>query len=99
MTAQHTTSAAAALAHAASPGHPLLEALVLRARQQAAAHGALKLGLVYPCDRLALQAAAAIAAAGIARPVLIGPAAAIAAAAAAAQVDASGFERVATPTS
>ena len=31
MTAQHTTSAAAALAHAASPGHPLLEALVLRA--------------------------------------------------------------------
>lgn len=97
MTAQHTTSAAAALAHAASPGHPLLEALVLRARQQAAAHGALKLGLVYPCDRLALQAAAAIAAAGIARPVLIGPAAAIAAAAAAAQVDASGFERVATP--
>ena len=95
--AADTTSAAAALAHAVSAGHPRLEALVTRARAHAAGHGAMALGIVYPCDALALQATAAIAAAGIARPVLIGPAAASTAAAVTAQVDASAFEVVATP--
>lgn len=90
------TDPAAALSHALSAGHPRLEALVARAREHAAAHGAAPLGIVYPCDVLALQAALAIAGAGIARPVLIGPKAAIAAAAAAAKVDASGFELVDT---
>ena len=90
------SNAAVALAHAVSAGHPRLEALVARARQHALAHGAPALGVVYPCDALALQAVAVIAAAGIARPVLIGPDAAMAAAAAAAGFDLGRFERVAT---
>ena len=52
------------------------------------------LGLVYPCDALALDAAQRMAHSGMARPVLIGPAALIAAAADAAQVDMRDFELI-----
>jgi phosphate acetyltransferase/phosphate butyryltransferase len=51
--------------------------------------------MVYPCDALALQAARDIAAAGIARPVLVGPADAIRRAADAAHIDIGAFELVA----
>ena len=75
--------------------HPRLGALIERARSKAA--GAPPwLGMVYPCDALALDAAAQIADAGIARPVLIGPREAIARAAGQAGVDVDRFELVAT---
>ena len=67
-----------------------------RAVAQGAAGGAPVIGLVYPCDALAIDAAARIAGAGIARPVLIGPRDAILRAAEAAQVDVSAFEIEAT---
>lgn len=75
--------------------HPRLDALVQRAREHASGT-ALAVGLVYPCDALALDAAAHIADAGIARPVLIGPPDAIARAADAAGVDTQRFELVPT---
>lgn len=59
--------------------HPRLAALVERARAQAAAQGAPRLAVVWPCDALARDAVQAIAAAGIATPVLLGPAARLAA--------------------
>ncbi|MEY4364288.1 MAG: hypothetical protein RLZZ24_1640, partial [Pseudomonadota bacterium] len=62
-------------APAAAPklsAHPLLDALIETARQQAADHPPA-LGLVYPCDTLAMEAAYYIAQAGFARPVLVGP--------------------------
>ena len=66
-----------------------------RARERAA--GTLPVvGLVYPCDALALQAAGAIVDAGIARPLLIGPPAVIVNAALAAGVSPHRFEIVAT---
>ena len=72
-------------------------------RARAVAHGAEGaeggapvIGLVYPCDALAMDAAARIAGAGIARPVLVGPRDAILRAADAAQVDVSAFEIEAT---
>ncbi len=52
------------------------------------------IGLVYPCDELALEAAARIDAAGIARPVLVGPVEKIRRAADAAGVDGRRFEIV-----
>ena len=52
--------------------------------------------MVYPCDAMALDAAARIADAGIARPVLIGPRKAIARVADEASVDLDRFELVAT---
>lgn len=55
------------------PDHPRLAALVARAAEQAAAIGLIRIGLVYPCDGLALQAAVQIADAAIAQVVLIGP--------------------------
>ncbi len=64
---------------AAVARHPRLEALVEKARRQGADRA---IGLVYPCDRLALEAACRMQADGIAKPVLIGPRAAIEAAAA-----------------
>ncbi|MGH8821532.1 MAG: bifunctional enoyl-CoA hydratase/phosphate acetyltransferase [Rhodoferax sp.] len=79
----------------AAAAHPRLFGLVRRAQQRAATH-APAVGLVYPCDALALSAAAQIAAAGIARPVLIGPAESIHRAADAAGVDISQFEVVDT---
>lgn len=76
--------------------HPRLAALVERARRRAGGAPAA-VGLVYPCDALALDAAACIADAGVARPVLIGPRDGIVRAAGAAQVDAARFEIVDTP--
>jgi len=52
------------------------------------------LAIVHPCDALALQAAHDIAKAGIARPVLVGPADEIRQAADQAAIDISTFELV-----
>ena len=76
-------------------GHPRLDKLVARAVARAAA-APLRLGLVYPCDASALQAAASIACERLARPLLIGPRQHIEAAAAEAGVDVAGFEIVST---
>jgi len=73
--------------------HPLLDALIATAGQQAAAHPPA-LGLVYPCDTLAMEAAYFIAQAGFARPVLVGPQALIQEAADEALVDWREFEIV-----
>lgn len=78
-----------------SPSHPRLNTLVTRARERAA-DALLSIGLVYPCDTLALDAAVHIVDAGIARPVLIGPADAIERAADAAGVDVRRFELIAS---
>lgn len=76
--------------------HARLGALVERARRQAGDRPA-PVGLVYPCDALALDAATRMRDAGIARPVLIGPREAIARAADGAGVEVSGFELIDTP--
>ena len=73
--------------------HPRLQALMARAKVQAG-RSPDALGLVYPCDALALDAARRIQDSGMARPVLIGPLALIAAAAEAAQVDVRDFELI-----
>jgi phosphate acetyltransferase/phosphate butyryltransferase len=75
--------------------HPRLAQLVVRARERAH-HAPASLGLVYPCDALAIEAADAIHKAGIARPLLIGPREQILRAAGAAQIDVRDFEIVAT---
>ena len=79
--------------------HPRLQALVDAARRKAAAAagGLPRIGLVYPCDALALQAARSIAAAGIAQPVLIGPRLRILQVADGIKLDGSRFEIVDTP--
>nr|WP_256364446.1 bifunctional enoyl-CoA hydratase/phosphate acetyltransferase [Rhizobacter sp. Root404] len=74
-----------------------MAALVAQAREHAAANGAPRIGIVYPGDALALQAAAAILDAGIATPVLIGPREVVARAAEAAGVDLQRFELIETP--
>lgn len=74
--------------------HPRLEALIAAARERSVRLPAI--GIVYPCDALALQAAAIIAGARVGRPVLIGPAALIARAAEAAGAGAHAFEVIAT---
>jgi phosphate acetyltransferase/phosphate butyryltransferase len=80
---------------AVSDSHPRLSALVARARERAA--GQLPtLALVYPGDVLALDAAARIQRAALARPVLIGPRELIICAAAEAGVDAGDFEIIDT---
>jgi phosphate acetyltransferase/phosphate butyryltransferase len=71
--------------------HPRLDALVATARERSGSAPPV-LGLVHPCDALALEAAARVAAAGIARPLLVGPKDMILAAADAAGVDARAFE-------
>ena len=76
--------------------HPRLAALVERARERAASHGAPRVGIVYPCDALALDAAARMFDAGIAAPVLIGPHNLIARAAEAAGIDLRRFELIET---
>lgn len=78
-----------------TPSHPRLDALVEQARSRAVA-ALPRIGVVYPCDALALDAAARIAAEGLGRPVLIGPHDAIARAADAGGVDVGQFECVAT---
>jgi phosphate acetyltransferase/phosphate butyryltransferase len=75
--------------------HPRLAALVERARASAGAQPP-RLGLVHPCDALALDAARRVAAAGIARPLLIGSSEAIRRAAGDAGIDISSFELVTT---
>ena len=77
--------------------HPRLTELVARARERAR-HGAPVLALVHPGDALAMQAAAAIRDAGIARPLLVGEHEEILRAAGQAEVDVGGFEIVATGT-
>jgi phosphate acetyltransferase/phosphate butyryltransferase len=77
------------------PGHPRLAQLVARAHAHAP-HGMAGLGLVYPCDAPALEAAVAIRSAGIARPLLIGPREQILRAAGVAEIDVGDFEIVAT---
>ena len=80
---------------AVSGSHPRLSGLVARARERAA--GQLPaLALVYPGDALALDAAAQIQHAALARPVLIGPRELIIRAAAQAGVDAGDFEIIDT---
>ena len=76
--------------------HPRLGALIEGARAKATAGAPPWLGMVYPCDALALDAAAQIADAGIARPVLIGPREAVARAAGEAGVDPDRFKLVTT---
>ena len=76
--------------------HPRLAALVERARERAASHGAPRVGIVYPGDALALDAAAGMFDAGIAAPVLIGPRSGIARAAEAAGIDLRRFELIET---
>jgi phosphate acetyltransferase/phosphate butyryltransferase len=78
--------------------HPRLAQLIERARRRSAREGAPALGVVYPCDRLALEAAVRIADAGIARPVLIGPAERIRRAGDAAGFDLQRFELVPSDT-
>jgi len=57
--------------------HARLAALIERARVRVAGAALPRVAMVWPCDALALEAAAAMAAAGIAQPVLVGPAARI----------------------
>jgi phosphate acetyltransferase/phosphate butyryltransferase len=83
----------------AAQAHPRLAALIESARARAAAPGAgdCVVGIVHPCDALALDAAQRIAASGFATPLLIGDAGAIVAAARDAGVDLAGFEIEAAP--
>jgi phosphate acetyltransferase len=78
--------------------HPRLQALIAQARQRATLR-APRIGLVYPCDALALDAACRIAAEGIGEPVLVGPREAIARAADEAGIDLSAFTLIDTPDS
>ena len=81
---------------ASADSHPRLAALLVRAR--ACSRGALPaLGLVHPCNALALAAAREVAMSGIARPVLIGPRQTILRAADDAGVDARAFEIIDVP--
>ncbi len=73
--------------------HARLDALVQRARTRALTAPS-RIGLVYPCDALALDAAHRIATEGLAEPVLIGPRAAIERAAGAANLATTDFEIV-----
>ena len=75
--------------------HPRLDLLVAQATARAGNTPAA-LAMVYPCDALAMDAAARIQDSGMARPVLIGPADLIAKAAEQAGVDVRLFEVVDT---
>lgn len=75
--------------------HPRLQALIARARAQAASRPP-RIGLVYPCDAPAIDAAQRIAAYGIGTPVLVGPRPALAAAAEQAGADLRSFECIDT---
>ncbi len=68
-----------------------------RARARSRATGLPRVGIVYPCDALALDAAAGMLDTGIATPVLIGPVGGILRAAEVANIDAGRFEIVDTP--
>ena len=75
--------------------HPRLGALIAQARARG---GSTAIGLVHPCDALALEAARRMAELGLARPVLIGEPGEIRRAAEAAQIAIDGFELVASDT-
>jgi phosphate acetyltransferase/phosphate butyryltransferase len=77
----------------ATPSHPRLDALVRRAQERAKT-ACPRIGLVYPCDAAALDAAARVAGAGLAQPVLIGPRDAMARAADVAGIEIADFEIV-----
>lgn len=79
-----------------APTHPRLAALVERARSICAAGRAPRIGIVYPCDAHALEAASSIRESGIGQPVLIGPRQLIERAADDGHVDVLGFEIVST---
>ncbi len=74
----------------AAAGHPRLQGLVDRAA--ALASGDRVVALVHPCDALALQAAVAMAALGLARPLLVGPREQILRCADAAGIDVAPYE-------
>lgn len=75
--------------------YPRLERLVAQARSRAAAGGDLvRIGIVFPCDALSLQAADQIRRSRIVQPVLIGPTNRIAALAAASGIDCADLECV-----
>lgn len=74
---------------------PLLDDLVRRARERAAA-APQRIALVYPCDGAAMNAAARILDEALAVPVLVGPREAVDSAARAAGLDVARFERVDT---
>jgi phosphate acetyltransferase len=76
--------------------HHRLAELIARAKVNSAEGDMPLVGLVYPCDAIALDAAARIAGEGIARPILIGPRDPILRAAEEAQVNAAEFEIVYT---
>ena len=76
--------------------HSRLAALVTRARGAGPRTGEARIGLVYPCDAPALDAAGRMLDENIARPVLIGPRAAMTRAADDAGVDLGRFEIVAS---
>jgi len=80
---------------ASTVAHPRLNALVKRARERSQ-QPVPAVGVVYPCDALALETASRIARLGIARPVLIGPLGLIERASDAAAVDVRDFELVAS---
>jgi len=90
------TASQAGGATASPPAYRHLLALIERARERAASRPS-RIGLVYPCDALAMDAAQAIGHAGIAIPVLIGPRARIQALAEEQEIDACAFEIVDTP--
>jgi phosphate acetyltransferase len=81
---------------ATSSAHPRLAELIARARQ-AAGDDPPAIGLVHPCDALALQAAEGLRQAGIARPLLIGDRSSIDRAADAAGIELRGYELVDCP--
>lgn len=79
-----------------APPHLRLAALINQACG-VARQRRIRIGLVYPCDVLAMQAAVRILDSDLARPVLIGPQALIRQAAHAAQVDVRRFELLDAP--
>lgn len=89
-------AASAAATSTTAYTHPRLRQLIARAQAAAQAAAApAAVAIVHPCDAHALRAAAAMAEAGIARPLLVGAPEMIARAAAAAEVDERRFEIVA----
>jgi phosphate acetyltransferase len=58
---------------ATAQAHPHLRGLVARARERSTTDGTRRIGIVYPCDRLAVEAALQIDEQAIAKPLLIGP--------------------------
>jgi len=77
--------------------HPRLDQLIARARHRAAQRTAAPtVGVVFAADRLAIEAAAHMAAAALARPLLLGPPEAIVRAAGDAQIDISDIEIIDT---